>query len=85
MPLVWSFPDGHIEITTITEQVLERTQLPQETRSQVVLRVAHEMQNKAPYLKLATPTLVLSKDVPPTREHRDKWTLVDGRIEVKHG
>lgn len=84
MPIVWEFPDGHLELTTLAEEVLERTQLPQETRSQAVLRLAQEVAEKAPHLKLATPTLVASKDVPSDRSHRNQWTLVDGRIEVPH-
>lgn len=83
MPIVWSFPDGHIELTTLSERVLERSQLPQETRSQTVLRLAQEVSHKAPYLKLATPTLVLSKDVPQDRTQRGQWYLDGHSIKVR--
>jgi hypothetical protein len=85
MPIVWSFPDGHIELTTIAEHALERAIRPQETRSEAVLRVAQELQNKAPYLKLGVPSLIRTADVPTSREHREKWVLKDGKIEVTHG
>lgn len=83
MPIVWSFPDGHIEITTLSERVLERTQLPQETRSTTVLRLAQDVSNKAPHLKLATPTLVFSKDVPTDRSTRNQWYLDGTVIKVR--
>lgn len=83
MPIVWSFPDGHIEITTLSERVLERSQSPQEARSTTVLRLAQDVAEKAPYLKLATPTLVLSKDVPTDRTHRNQWYLDGTVIKVR--
>lgn len=82
MPIVWSFPDGHIELTTLSERVLERTQLPQETRSQAVLRLANDIAEKAPHLKAAVPTLVASKNVPSDRSKRNSWKLVGDKIEA---
>lgn len=82
MPIVWSFPDGHIELTTLSERVLERTQLPQETRSQAVLRLANDIAEKAPHLKAAVPTLVASKNVPSDRSKRASWKLIGDRIEA---
>ena len=58
MPIVWTFPDGHLEITQLSEHALERAQLPQETRSQTVLRLSQEVAEKTPHLKSAVPTLV---------------------------
>lgn len=82
MPIVWSFPDGHIELTQLSEHALERTQLPQETRSETVLRLAQEVAEKAPHLKAAVPTLVASKNVPKDRSRRAAWKLVGDKIEA---
>ena len=82
MPIVWEFPDGHIEITQLSEHALERAQLPQETRSQTVLRLAKEVAEKAPHLKSAVPTLVASKNVPKDRSRRAQWKLVGDKIEA---
>ena len=82
MPIVWTFPDGHIEITQLSEHALERAQLPQETRSQTVLRLAKEVAEKAPHLKAAVPTLVASKNVPKDRSRRSSWKLMGDKIEA---
>lgn len=82
MPIVWEFPDGHIEITQLSEHALERAQLPQETRSQTVLRLAKEVAEKAPHLKSAVPTLVASKNVPKDRSRRASWKLMGDKIEA---
>ena len=75
MPIVWSFPDGHIELTQLSEHTLERARLPQEARSQTVLRLAKEVAEKAPHLNAAVPTLVASKNVPKDRSRRATWRL----------
>lgn len=82
MPIVWSFPDGHIELTQLSEHALERARLPQETRSTTVLRLAQEVAEKAPYLKVATSSLVASKNVPNDRSKRASWKLVGDKIEA---
>ena len=82
MPIVWEFPDGHIELTQLSEHALERAQLPQETRSQTVLRLAQEVAEKAPHLKSAVPTLVASKNVPKDRSRRASWKLMGDKIEA---
>lgn len=82
MPIVWEFPDGHIEITQLSEHALERAQLPQETRSQTVLRLAQEVAEKTPQLKSAVPTLVASKNVPKDRSRRASWKLMGDKIEA---
>lgn len=82
MPIVWEFPDGHIEITQLSEHALERAQLPQETRSQTVLRLAKEVAEKALHLKSAVPTLVASKNVPKDRSRRATWKLMGDKIEA---
>ena len=82
MPIVWTFPDGHIEITQLSEHALERAQLPQETPSQSVLRLAQEVAEKAPHLKAAVPTLVASKNVPKDRSRRASWKLMGDKIEA---
>lgn len=82
MPIVWSFPDGHIELTQLSEHALERAIRPQETRSQTVLRLAKEVAEKAPHLNAAVPTLVASKNVPKDRSRRAQWKLVGDKIEA---
>lgn len=82
MPIVWEFPDGHIELTQLSEHALERAQLPQETRSQTVLRLAKEVAEKTPQLKSAVPTLVASKNVPKDRSRRASWKLMGDKIEA---
>lgn len=82
MPIVWEFPDGHIEITQLSEHALECAQLPQETRSQTVLRLAQEVAEKTPQLKSAVPTLVASKNVPKDRSRRASWKLMGDKIEA---
>lgn len=82
MPIVWSFPDGHIELTQLSEHALERAQLPREPRSQTVLRLAKEVAEKAPHLNAAVPTLVASKNVPKDRSRRTAWRLV-GEVIVE--
>jgi hypothetical protein len=82
MPIVWSFPDGHIELTQLSEHALERARMPQEARSETVLRLAMEVAQKAPHLKAAKPTLVASKNVPKDRSRRAQWKLVGDKIEA---
>ena len=82
MPIVWEFPDGHIELTQLSEHTIERARMPQETRSQTVLRLAKEVAEKAPHLKSAVPTLVASKNVPKDRSCRATWKLVGDKIEA---
>ena len=82
MPIVWTFPDGHIEITQLSEHALERAQLPQETRSQTVLRLAQEVSEKTPHLKSRVPRLVASKNVPKDRSRRASWKLMGDKIEA---
>lgn len=82
MPIVWSFPDGHIELTQLSEHALERARMPQEARSETVLRLAMEVAQKAPHLNAAVPTLVASKNVPKDRSRRAQWKLVGDKIEA---
>ena len=80
MPIVWTFPDGHIELTQQSEHGLERTRKPQDRTQDTLLRLAHEVADKAPHLKSAVPTLVASKNVPKDRSRRSTWKLVEGVI-----
>jgi hypothetical protein len=80
MPIVWTFPDGHIELTQLSEHAIERARQPQDRTQETVLRLAQEVAEKAPHLKSAIPTLVASKNVPTDRSRRATWKLVDGVI-----
>ena len=80
MPIVWTFPDGHIELTQLSEHTLERARKPQDRTQDTVLRLAQEVADKAPHLKSAVPTLVASKNMPKDRSRRSTWKLVEGVI-----
>lgn len=82
MPIVWSFPDGHIELTTINERVLQTVLNQYPTKQEAVLAMAHGIAEKAPHLKVAVPTLVASKNVPSDRSKRNSWKLVGDKIEA---
>ena len=82
MPIVWEFPDGHLELTTLTEDFLATSQEAGETKADTVLRLADEVARKAPHLQAATPHLVKQKDVPTDRATRNHWKLVGDKIEA---
>jgi hypothetical protein len=82
MPIVWTFPDGHIELTQLSKHALERARKPQDRTQDTVLRLAQEVAEKASYLKAAVPTLVASKNVPKDRSRRAQWKLVGDKIEA---
>ena len=82
MPIVWTFPDGHIEITQLSEHALERARMPQDSTQDTVLRLSQEVAEKTPHLKSAVPTLVASKNVPKDRSRRAQWKLVGDKIEA---
>ena len=81
MPIVWSFPDGHIELTTLTEDYVA-THKGQATTQETVLKLAQTIADKAPHLLGAVPTLVASKNVPTDRSRRATWKLVGDKIEA---
>jgi len=82
MPIVWEFPDGHIELTQLSEPALERARMPQDSTQDTVLRLAQEVAEKTPHLKSAVPTLVASKNVPKDRSRRASWKLMGDKIEA---
>lgn len=82
MPIVWEFPDGHIELTTITEHALQATLKQYPTKQAAVLAMAQGIAEKAPHLLAAKPTLVASKNVPKDRSRRAQWKLVGDKIEA---
>lgn len=82
MPIVWEFPDGHLELTTLAEDFLAGSQQTGEKKADTVLRLAQQVAEKAPHLQAATPHLVKQADVPPDRSNRNHWTLVGGKIEA---
>ena len=80
MPIVWEFPDGHLELTTLTEDLLATSQQAGETKADTVLRLAKQVAEKAPHLQAATPHLVKQADLPANRATRNHWRLVGGVI-----
>ena len=82
MPIVWEFPDGHLEITSLAEDFLASSQQPGENKADTVLRLAKQVVEKAPHLQAATPHLVKQKDVPTNRANRNHWRLVGDKIEA---
>ena len=82
MPIVWEFPDGHLELTTLAEDFLAGSQQSGESKAEAVLRLAKQVAEKAPHLQAATPHLVKQKDVPTNRATRDHWRLRDGVISA---
>lgn len=80
MPIVWEFPDGHLEMTSLAEDFLAGSQQSGEKKADTVLRLARQIAEKAPHLLAGTPSLVKQADVPATRAKRDHWRLVDGVI-----
>ena len=80
MPIVWEFPDGHLEMTSLAEDFVAGSQQSGEKKADTVLRLAKEVAQKAPHLQVATPHLVKQKDVPTDRATRNHWRLVDGVI-----
>ena len=82
MPIVWEFPDGHLELTTLAEDFLAGSQQSDENKAEVVLRLAKEVAKKAPHLQAATPHLIKQAEIPVTRAKRDHWRLVGGKIEA---
>lgn len=82
MPIVWNFPDGHIELTTLSEEYLEQERHLGETTVQAVTRLAKVIAEKTPHLQAASPSLVVTAAVPTDRSQRDSWRLKDGVIEA---
>lgn len=82
MPIVWEFPDGHLELTTIAEHALQAAMKQYPTRQAAVLAMAQGIAEKAPHLLAAKPTLVASKNVPKDRSRRATWRL-DGEAIVE--
>lgn len=82
MPIVWEFPDGHLELTTLAEDFLAISQQKGESKGNTVLRLAKQIAEKAPHLQAATPHLVKQKDVPTDRTNRNHWALKGDRIEA---
>jgi len=75
MPIVWVFPDRHIEVTHLSERWLESQRQRGEETAQLVDRLSVLIKQKAPHLQQATPRLVKTADMPTTREDRHNWTL----------
>lgn len=82
MPIVWTMPDGSIQVTTLVDSFLERERRPGEDTTTAVLRLANHIQSKTPGLQAGVAALVASKDVPSTRSERDKWRVMDGKVQV---
>lgn len=82
MPIVWEFPDGHLEITALAEDFLATSQQPGENKADTVLRLAKQVAEKAPHLQAATPHLVKQANVPTNRANRNHWKLVGDKIEA---
>ena len=82
MPIVWEFPDGHLEITSLAEDFLAGSQQSGEKKADTVLRLAQQVAEKAPHLQAATPHLIKQAEIPVTRAKRDHWRLVGGKIEA---
>ena len=82
MPIVWEFPDGHLELTTLAEDFLAGSQQSGEKKADTVLRLAQQVAQKAPHLQAATPHLIKQAEIPVTRAKRDHWRLVGGKIEA---
>ncbi len=82
MPIVWEFPDGHLEITSLAEDFLAGSQQSGEKKADTVLRLAQQVAQKAPHLQAATPHLIKQAEIPVTRAKRDHWRLVGGKIEA---
>ena len=82
MPIVWEFPDGHLELTSLAEDFLAGSQQSGEKKADTVLRLAQQVAQKAPHLQAATPHLIKQAEIPVTRAKRDHWRLVGGKIEA---
>ena len=82
MPIVWEFPDGHLEMTSLAEDFLASSQQSGEKKADTVLRLAQQVAQKAPHLQAATPHLIKQAEIPVTRAKRDHWRLVGGKIEA---
>lgn len=82
MPIVWEFPDGHLEMTSLAEDFLAGSQQSGEKKADTVLRLAQQVAQKAPHLQAATPHLIKQAEIPATRAKRDHWRLVGGKIEA---
>lgn len=83
MPIVWSFPDKHIEITYLKQDWLSQHQREGETTSEAVMRLAVDIAAKAPYLRQAVPKLVKTADMPTDRSKRKDWTLDKSTKKVR--
>ena len=75
MPIVWTFPDHHIEITSLSEKWLYANMREKETTAEAVMRLAVVIAAQTPHLRQAVPQLVTSAALPRTRETRNDWTL----------
>ena len=83
MPIVWSFPDKHIEITYLDQDFLAKSQKPDEMTADAVMRLAVDIAAKAPYLRQAVPQLVKTADLPTDRSKRKDWTLDKSTKKVR--
>lgn len=84
MPIVWTMPDGSLQVTTIVDAVVERERRPGEPTAEVVRRLAPLIQAKSPGFAGGIPTLVASKDIPARDNERHKWKLQGDKIVVDH-
>jgi len=81
MPIVWTNPDGTVQITSLEESWLARERLPRETTEEAVLRLSSVIQAKAPSLT-GTPSLVTSASLPANRRWRNAWRLDGSSVHV---
>jgi hypothetical protein len=82
MPIVWTRPDGEIEVTYILPHVMDRERREGESTADLVLRLAGPIQAAIPRLNGANLALIPTKDIPVDREDRYKWRVMEGQVKV---
>jgi hypothetical protein len=84
MPIIWKFPDHHIEITHLTDNWLQANRRMDETTDQAVMRLAVEIAAKTPHLRQGVPQLIKTADLPANRANRADWTLDNGTKRIRN-
>lgn len=79
MPIVWEFPDGHVELEQLEDGYLERNRLAGETTDAAVLRLGQILKLKKPHYVAGSPsaTLLRRAEIPVDRSRRNAWRLQD--------
>jgi hypothetical protein len=82
MPIIWTMPDGSIQVTRIIQEVLDREKHPNETVTEAVIRLGLRDQARTPSLAGGSLSVLPSAALPANRADRHKWRLMGNQVRV---